>query len=224
MCGRFAFYSPREAVLAVFGVELPFDVVPHYNYAPTQLVAAVRAGEHGEPEGVQLRWGLLPFWAKDAGIGNRMINARAETLAEKPAYRNAFRKRRCVILANGFYEWKALPGGKAPHWIAPRDGQPIAFAGLWARWEKGETPLETCTIVTTSANRGLREIHERMPVIIPPEALRAWVDPGQTVDVLTKLLQPAPEDFLTAHEVSRAVNRPANDGPELLSPAQSHTP
>ncbi len=224
MCGRFAFYSPREAVLAVFGIELPFDVVPHYNYAPTQLVAAVRAGEYGEPEGVQLRWGLVPFWAKDAAIGNRMINARAETLAEKPAYRNAFRKRRCVILANGFYEWKALPGGKAPHWIAPRDGQPIAFAGLWERWEKGETPLETCTIVTTSANRGLREIHERMPVIIPPEALRAWVDPGQPVEVLTKLLQPAPEDFLTAHEVSRAVNRPANDGPELLSPAQSHAP
>lgn len=219
MCGRFAFYSPKEAVLAVFGVELPFDIAPHYNYAPTQLVAAIRAGEGGQPEGVRLRWGLVPSWAKDLAIGNRMINARAETLAEKPAFRTAFRRRRCVVLANGFYEWQKAGSGKLPHWIAPADGKPIAFAGLWERWEKGEAPLETCTIITTGANRALQAIHERMPVIIPPGAVRAWLDPGQPAEVLAQLLQPAPEDLLAFHPVSRAVNSPAQDGPGLIEPA-----
>jgi putative SOS response-associated peptidase YedK len=218
MCGRFAFYSPKEAVLAVFGVELPFDVVPHWNYAPTQLLAALRAGEGGSPEGVRLRWGLVPSWAKEPAIGNRMINARAETIAEKPAYRNAFRRRRCVVLANGFYEWQKAGSGKIPHWIAPRDGGPIAFAGLWERWEKGEAPLETCTIVTTAANEALRHVHDRMPVILPPDAVRAWLEPGAPADVLGALLRPAPEDLLAFHPVSRAVNSPAHDGPGLIEP------
>jgi putative SOS response-associated peptidase YedK len=217
MCGRFAFYSPREAVLAVFGVELPFDVLPRYNVAPSQLVAAIRAGATGEPEGAQLRWGLVPFWAKDPAIGNRMINARAETLADKPAFRNAWRKRRCVILANGFYEWRKVGAGKIPYYIARDDGQPIAFAGLWERWEKSEAPLETCTIITTNANRALRDIHDRMPVILPPDVLRAWLDPGQPPEVLGRLLQPAPEELLATREVSRAVNSPAHEGPELIA-------
>jgi putative SOS response-associated peptidase YedK len=217
MCGRFAFYSPREAVLAVFGVELPFDVLPRYNVAPSQLVAAIRAGATGEPEGAQLRWGLVPFWAKDPAIGNRMINARAETLADKPAFRNAWRKRRCVILANGFYEWRKVGAGKIPYYIARDDGQPIAFAGLWERWEKSEAPLETCTIITTNANRTLRDIHDRMPVILPPDVLRAWLDPGQPPEVLGRLLQPAPEELLATREVSRAVNSPAHEGPELIA-------
>lgn len=217
MCGRFAFYSPREAVLAVFGVELPFDVEPHYNVAPTQMVAAIRAGADGEPEGVRLRWGLVPFWAKDPSIGHRMINARAETLAEKPAFRNALRRRRCLVLANGFYEWRKDAGGKTPYYAAPPDGRPIAFAGLWERWDKGEQPLETCTIITTSANRPLRDIHERMPVILPPDALRAWVDATQPLAAIEALLRPAPDDLLRLREVSRAVNSPARDGPDLIA-------
>ena len=217
MCGRFAFYSPREAVLAVFGVQFPFELEPRYNIAPTQMVAAIRSVASGTPEGVALRWGLVPSWAKDAAIGNRMINARAETLAEKPSFRNAWKKRRCVILANGFYEWRKQTTGKTPYYIATRDERPIAFAGLWERWDKGDSPLETCTIITTSANRALRELHDRMPVILPPDALRVWVDPGQPLEVVERLLQPAAEDLLTFHEVSRAVNSPAHEGAELIA-------
>lgn len=217
MCGRFAFYSPREAVLAVFGVELAFEITPHYNVAPSQIVAAIRAGDHGEPQGAQLRWGLVPFWARDAAIGNRMINARAETLAGKPAFRTAWRRRRCLILANGFYEWRTTPSGKTPFFISRADEQPIGFAGLWDRWEKGPAPLETCTIITTDANRILRDIHDRMPVVLPPEALRTWLDPGTPPARLAALLQPAPDALLTAREVSRAVNSPAHDGPELIA-------
>jgi putative SOS response-associated peptidase YedK len=216
MCGRFAFYSPKEAVLDVFGVELPFDPAPHYNVAPTQLVAAIRAGRNGL-EGAELRWGLVPFWAKDPSIGNRLINARAETLAEKPAFREAFQRRRCAILASGFYEWRKSPSGRTPYFIAPRDGRPIAFAGLWERWRQGDRQLETCTIVTTDANRALHDLHERMPVILSAEAVRVWVDPQQPVEAVAGLLRPAPEEQLAFHAVSRAVNSPANEGEELIA-------
>lgn len=220
MCGRFAFYSPKEAVLAVFGVELPFDLAPHYNVAPTQLVTALRASPTGGLEGTQLRWGLVPFWARDPSIGNRLINARAETLATKPAFRNALRRRRCVILASGFYEWRRHGAGKTPYYIAPRDGRPLAFAGLWERWEHGETPLETCTIITTDASRTLHELHERMPVILPPAAVAVWLDPGQSTASLQPLLRPAPDEMLGFHPVSRAVNSPANDGSDLIATAE----
>lgn len=217
MCGRFAFYSPREAVLAVFGVELPFEPEPRYNVAPTQTVVAIRAGAEGEPEGVVLRWGLVPFWARDPAIGNRLINARAESLAEKPSFRAAWRKRRCVILASGFYEWRRQGPGKTPYYIARPDERPIGFAGLWERWDKGEAPLETCTIITTAANRTLSDIHDRMPVILPPDVLRIWVDPGQPHEVLERLLRPAPDELLATREVSRAVNSPAHEGAELIA-------
>jgi putative SOS response-associated peptidase YedK len=216
MCGRFAFYSPREAVRAVFGVELPFDPAPHYNVAPTQVVAAIRAGPSG-PEGVQLRWGLVPYWARDVAIGNRLINARAESLGDRPAFRDAFRRRRCVVLASGFYEWRREATGRTPHYVAPRHGQPLAFAGLWERWERGAAPLETCTIITTEASRALATLHERMPVILPPEALGEWLDPRQPAAALARLLRPAPEDLLVFHPVSRAVNSPAQEGPGLIA-------
>lgn len=217
MCGRFAFYSPREAVRDLFGVEFPEAFAPRYNIAPTQDVAAIRGTAAGAPEPAILRWGLIPSWAKDAAIGNRMINARAETLAEKPAFRNAFRRRRCVILATGFYEWRKTERGKTPFYIATPDDRPIAFAGLWERWEKGERPLETCTIITTDANRALRELHDRMPVILSPEATRQWLAPGTGDAALAGLLRPAPESLLTCREVSRAVNSPAHEGPELIA-------
>ena len=231
MCGRFAFYSPREAVLAVFGVSLPFDPEPHYNIAPTQIVAAIRAGAGRRPEGAALRWGLVPFWAQDPAIGNRLINARAETLAERPAFREAWRTRRCLILANGFYEWRSekqasggRQRGRRPHYVTTPDRRPIAFAGLWERWHKGGAPLETCTIITTEASRLVRELHNRMPVILPPHALQLWIDPSQPVEVLERLLQPAPDDLLVFHEVSRAVNSPANEGPELIAAASVTVP
>lgn len=222
MCGRFAFHSPREAVLAAFGVQFPFDLEPRYNIAPSQQVAAIRRAGDGAAEGVSLRWGLVPFWAREPGIGNRLVNARAETLAAKPAFRNALRRRRCVILASGFYEWRSAgKGPKTPCYIAPHDGRPMAFAGLWERWEKGEAPLETCTIITTDANRSLRAIHDRMPVILAPDALRLWLDPAQPPESLGSLLAPAPEDLLASHEVGRAVNSPAHEGPELIRPLEA---
>jgi putative SOS response-associated peptidase YedK len=216
MCGRFAFYSPREAVLAVFGVEFPQDFAPRYNIAPTQDVAAIRCDAHGARQPAMLRWGLIPSWARDPAIGNRMINARGETLAEKPAFRSAFRRRRCLVLASGFYEWRGTDRGKQPYYIAAADGRPIAFAGLWERWEKGERPVETCTIVTTGANRVLRELHDRMPVILAPEAAIEWLAQDAPAERLAGLLQPAADELLAARPVSRAVNSPAHEGPELI--------
>ena len=216
MCGRFAFYSPREAVLEVFGVGFPEQLAPRYNIAPTQDVAAIRSDAHGEPQAAILRWGLIPSWAKDPAIGNRMINARAETLAEKPAFRSAFRRRRCLVLASGFYEWRTTGRGKQPYYITTGDERPIAFAGLWERWDKGERPLETCTIITTGANRMLSELHDRMPVILPPESALQWLAPDAPVERLTGLLRPAADELLAARPVSRAVNSPAHEGPELI--------
>lgn len=218
MCGRFAFYSPRQAVQDTFGVSLPFEVVPRYNVAPTQPVVALRAAAGGAIEGVQLRWGLVPFWARDPGIGNRLINARAETLGGKPAFRDALRRRRCAVLASGFYEWRRDTTGRTPFYIAAADGRPLAFAGLWERWERGEAPLETCTLVTTEANGAMRALHERMPVILAPQAVAAWLAPGQPLPTLAALLRPAPEDLLTWHEVGRAENNPAHDGADLIRP------
>jgi putative SOS response-associated peptidase YedK len=206
-------------VLAVFGVELPFDPEPRYNIAPTQLVAAIRNGTDGNPEGVRLRWGLVPFWAREPSIGNRMINARADTIAGKAAFRDAWRKRRCVILASGFYEWRKQGGGKSPYFIAPPDGRPLAFAGLWEHWDGEGGPLETCTIITTDASRALADLHDRMPVVLPPDALRAWLNPSAAPDALHALLRPAPDEALAFHEVSRAVNSPAHEGPGLIDRA-----
>jgi putative SOS response-associated peptidase YedK len=218
VCGRFAFFSPKEAVLAVFGVELPFEPEPRYNIAPTQYVVALRAGRSG-PEGVRLRWGLVPFWARDAAIGNRLINARVESLDDRPAFREAYRRRRCLVLASGFYEWRRAGSVRIPHYIAPPDGRPIAFAGLWERWAGAAEPLETCTIVTTQATPALRDLHDRMPLILAPEAARTWLDPGQPAEVLATLLREAPGVELAFHPVSRAVNSPANEGPALVEPA-----
>jgi putative SOS response-associated peptidase YedK len=144
MCGRYAFYSPDEAVTRLFSVEFSGPIEPHYNIAPTQWVPAIRSTD-GVREGTMLKWGLVPFWAKDIKIGNRMINARAETVAEKPAYRNAYKRRRCLVLADGFYEWQPGAGGKTPWFISQRSGEPFAMAGLWERWDKGDDgPLDTC--------------------------------------------------------------------------------
>ena len=217
MCGRFAFYSPKEAVEQLFGVEVPGLLEPHYNIAPSQHVAAIRNSEKGAREFVMLRWGLVPSWAKELAIGNHMINARAESLADKPAFRVAYRRRRCAVLASGFYEWRAISSGKTPYFISAADGQPIAFAGLWERWEKTAHPIESCTIITTGANPGLRPLHDRMPVILGIEELGSWLDAGTAEAELRAMLHSAPEGLLNFREVSRAVNNPKNDGPELIA-------
>ncbi len=200
--------------------------MPRANIAPTQEVAAVRLGDDGARHFVSLRWGLIPSWAKDASFGAKTINARGETLAEKPAFCDAFRHRRCLIAADGFYEWKTEAGAKQPYRIARDDGAPFGFAGLWARWDKAPdgAPLETCSIVTTDANELLRAIHHRMPVILDPADFTAWLDPGTSPAEAQALLRPCPPDRLVAYRVSRRVNKVANDDLSLIGPLGDDAP
>ncbi len=231
MCGRYSLTTPMEAVRQLFDFPERPNLAMRVNIAPSQDVAAVRRGEEGVGQGsgtgrhfVWLRWGLIPSWAKEPGIGNRMINARAETLAEKPAFRAAFRRRRCLIPADGFYEWQTERGRKQPYRIALASGAPFAFAGLWERWEgpKGgvgaEGAVESCTIVTTEANARLRTLHHRMPVILAPEAYDLWLDPATPGAQVQALLRPAPSEWFTAYRVSPKINSPANDDPALIEP------
>ncbi len=223
MCGRYTLTTPLEGLRAVFLFEESFNLAARYNIAPTQEVPAVRRGpEDGERHLALLRWGLIPSWAKEASIGSRMINARAESVAEKPAYRTAFRRRRCLIPADGFYEWQARPSGpKQPYLIAPAAGGPFAFAGLWESWtDKAEDKtVESFTILTTVANRRLADIHHRMPVILAPADHDAWLDPASGADALLALLRPAPDQDFVATPVSTRVNAVRNDDPSLIEPA-----
>jgi putative SOS response-associated peptidase YedK len=222
VCGRYAFFSPAEAVRRVFDLpELPL-LEPRYNIAPTQSVPAVRAGEEGRRAFVSLHWGLVPRWAKERAIGNRMINARAESVAEKPSFRDAFRKRRCLVLADGWYEWQVAPGGKQPWFVRMKDARPFAFAGLWERWKDPADGalLESCTIVTTDASASIRKIHERMPVVLAAQDWDRWLDPAYSeADNLQQLLKPFDPGSLEAWPVSRRVNTPKNEGAELIERA-----
>lgn len=217
MCGRFAFYSPSEATAALFGVTTSTEVVPRYNIAPTQFVAAVRRGEQNTPELAMLRWGLVPFWAKDPSIGNRMINARSETVAEKPSFRSAYRKRRCLILADGFYEWRKAADGKTPYFISRADGSPFAFAGLWESWssEDSDESLESTAIITAAASDFMAQLHQRMPVVIHPDLADRWLDGDP--ELLTEVIENSPE--FRAWPVDRRVNNARNEGAELIDRA-----
>jgi len=219
MCGRFTLVAEKRILDMLFGLELRLDLQPRFNIAPSQDILAVRrsAGEN-EKEFVHLRWGLVPFWAKDSSIGSRMINARAETAPGKPSFRDAFKKRRLLIPASGFYEWKKEQDGKQPYYVCREDGDPFAFAGLWERWDKGDKPLETCTILTTEPNSLLAPIHNRMPVIVSPQNFNWWLDPQTDSAGLNALLQPYPPGELTMYPVSRQVNKPSNDNPDLIKP------
>lgn len=214
VCGRFAFYSPAEATAALFNVIADAEFAPRYNVAPTQDIAALRPGSAGGVELAELRWGLVPFWAKDPAIGNRMINARAETVAEKPAFRSAFRRRRCAILADGFYEWVRQDDSKQPYFIGRQDNQTMAFAGLWEEWTDKETGehLQTATVVTTAANEFMHGLHQRMPVILTPENVTDWVASAESSPLDFAAQSPA----LAAWPVSRKVNSPANDEESLI--------
>lgn len=220
MCGRFFIalkYDDLETAFPEF--EPPREWQPRYNIAPTQPVPVV--ANDGQPYITFFQWGLVPSWAKDPSIGNRMINARAETLAEKPSFRAAYRRRRCLILADGFYEWRAEPGqrAKTPLAIRLRSGAPFAFAGLWEVWRPDDTPLLTCTIITTEPNALMAPIHDRMPVILPRSAYATWLDPAErSPHDLQHLLTPYPAEEMLAYPVSTLVNNPANDVPECIAP------
>jgi len=219
MCGRFALHHPAGEITARFGIEqVALELSPRFNIAPSQPVAIIRQRQHRTLE--ECKWGLVPVWAKDPAIGNRLINARAETLSEKPAYRAAFRYRRCLIPASGFYEWKKEGKNRIPTYIYLKESPPFALAGLWEEWRTPEGDLlPTCTIVTTQANPFMAPIHSRMPLILAPDQEPLWLDPQvQDPARLAPLLQPYPPEEMAAHPVSRQVNTATFDNPACILP------
>lgn len=223
MCGRFVLTAPGRMVAEEFMLDHEPDMQERYNIAPTQYVAAVRipTKEAGR-ELAFLRWGLIPFWAKDEKIGYRTINARSETVESKPAFRAAFKYRRCLIPATGFFEWKRVNGKKKqPLFIRMKGEALFALAGLWESWENPEgLVIESCAILTTDANELLQEIHDRMPVILPKEAYEQWLDPAlQKADKLKPILEPYSSEAMETYPVSEYVNKPQNTGPECIEPA-----
>ena len=222
MCGRFTLAADTTTLTETFpGFEALEGHPARYNIAPTQDIAVIP--NTGEKKIEFFHWGLIPSWAKDPKIGNRMINARSETLAEKPSFRAAYKRRRCLILADGYYEWKKEPESrlKTPVYIRMESGKPFALAGLWERWHPSESdaPLHSCTIITCPPNPLLAKIHHRMPVILPPEAYDQWLNPlEQPPNNLNALLTSYPDEEMEAYAVSRFVNQPKNDSPECISP------
>lgn len=218
MCGRYSLTSPPEAMVRLFGLDAAPNWPARYNIAPTQMAPVVLASGGGR-RATTMRWGLVPSWAKDISIGARMINARAETVAEKPSFRAAFRKRRCLVPADGFYEWTGKKGAKQPYSIRPADGVPFAFAGLWEAWRPAnDEPVESFTIVTTEAGPSIAAIHHRMPVVVPAGAFDAWLDAASTPEALHEVIAQASETEFVATAVSRHVNDVRNDDPACIEP------
>jgi putative SOS response-associated peptidase YedK len=220
MCGRFTLFLDAETLQDEFGLaEVQPEYGPHYNLAPTQPVAVITNAQNRRMD--FMRWGLVPYWAKDPSIGSKMINARSETIQEKPSFKNAFQKRRCLIPADGFYEWlRGVPGKSTstPFYFHLANRGPFAFAGLWEFWKSPEgEELRTCTIITTSANELVAKVHERMPVILTGDNMNAWLLPAPS-DQLMALLKPYPPELMASYPVSRAVNSPDRDSPELVAP------
>ncbi len=220
MCGRYSLAAPDPAALrARFGLHEEFEIRPRFNVAPGSEVLAVLGGE-GEPEGALLRWGLVPHWAEKMSGGRPLINARAETVSSKPAFRDAFRRHRCLVIADGFYEWQPTGTGKQPYWIARADHAPFAFAGLWAPpADPAPGALATCAILTTTANEVVAPIHARMPVILEPGAEGLWLAPTDDPGSLLSCLGPFPAHLTAARPVSRAVNDARCDDERCIGPA-----
>ena len=219
MCGRFALFTASDRLAQQFSARLDAGLPPRYNIAPTQAVLALRDDGDGDRTLNALHWGLIPHWAKDRAIGNKMINARSETAHEKPAFRDAFRKRRCLIAADSFYEWQRSKTAKQPFYIGMKDRQPFCFAGLWAEWRDGEQTITSCTILTTEAGAAFKPIHHRMPIILPEDRYDDWLNPAsQQVEPLQKLLEPLAEDRLDSWPVSTHVNNPRHDDPSCIEP------
>jgi putative SOS response-associated peptidase YedK len=220
MCGRFALTSSAETVAEQFSLEQPPLLAPRYNIAPTQPVAAIRLSPHtGKRELALFSWGLIPSWAKDIKMGAKLINARSETVAEKPSFRASFKRRRCLIPADGFYEWKKDGKQKQPMYMHAINGRLWALAGLWETWIGAEgSEIDSCTILTTTPNELMESIHDRMPVILEPEDYDLWLKPGPNPDQGLHLLRPYPAEKMHAYPVSSWVNAPQNDGPRCIAP------
>lgn len=218
MCGRFSLTVGIERLQSLFGFVYAGNIAPRFNIAPSQEVLTVIETE-GKRIGKLMKWGLVLYWANDPKIGWKMINARAETVDEKASFRRALKRRRCLILADGFYEWKKEGTKKIPYRFTLRNEQPFAFAGLWETWDKRDETLYTCTIITTKANELISTIHDRMPVILPREWQDAWLDPKlEDADYLKSLLQPYPAEEMKMYEVSTIVNSPKNDVADCIKP------
>ena len=225
MCGRFTQQLTGGEIHDLYGATqptLPMELPPRYNGAPTQDFAACRLDETGRRVVTRLRWGLVPFWAKDVGIGARLINARVETVSDKPAYRAAFRARRCLVPANGWFEWQRAGRGKQPWFVALADGSPVSFAALWGRWDKAGDRLETFTIITTEACTSLVDIHHRQPAIIPPDRVADWLDPASRPAQLLELAREPYAGPFEKRPLSTRVNSIANNDAAILTPARLH--
>jgi len=222
MCGRISQTASYGELTEWFDLARGFELDPRYNIAPSRDVAVVRLEEDGRSL-VLLHWGLIPFWADDSRIGYRTINARAETAHKSPAYRAAFRARRCLIPADGFYEWDKKGGSRQPYYIRRADGKAMALAGLWEHWEskEGNEVIESCTILTTEASEPVATLHDRMPVILETEDFAAWLDPDEhRVERLRELLQPAAPGVLEMYSVSSYVNKAGNEGERCIEPIE----
>ncbi|MDO8541688.1 MAG: SOS response-associated peptidase [Opitutaceae bacterium] len=222
MCGRYVLKrKDLEALLQHFGIRSLEEFHSRYNIAPTTIVPAIRTSAEGGREAVPLRWGLVPSWAKDPAGGARLCNARAEGIAAKPAFRHAFRKKRCLVPASGFYEWQTLGRTKLPWYFSRRDEQPFVFAGLWESWRSpAGTELETCSLITTDANPVVGQIHDRMPVILAGSGVEEWINPEhEEPEKLLPLLRPFPAEEMSGRPVNPQVNSVATEGPECLEPA-----
>ena len=228
MCGRFTHRLSWEQIHGLYQLtprsdprQSDLELKPRYNVAPTDVMPVCRLDRRGQREIAMLRWGLIPYWAADPKIGYKTINARAETVATAPAFRSAFRNRRGLIPASGFFEWKKQPDGrKQPYLIEMRDGSPFSFAGLWERWNKGEAPVETFTIITGAPNALTAELHDRMPVILDPADYEAWLT-ARDLSVPQALLQPFPSQLMVAYPISTKINDVKNDTPEVIEPLRS---
>lgn len=223
MCGRFTLSVFPEVLTQIFEVEKIPDFKPQYNIAPTQMVLVVLYNSEGNKRKIQrLRWGLIPSWAKDQSMGAKLINARAETVAEKPAFRRAFKRQRCLVVADGFYEWQQQDGKKQPYYFRLSNGKPFGFAGLWEEWQSSEQErIKSCTILTTQANELLQMVHDRMPVILQQENYDLWLDPQvHDVELLQPLLRPYPSEAMTSYPVTTLVNSPRNNSAECITPVK----
>lgn len=221
MCGRYTLATPEPSLAELLDLSTEPSLEPRYNIAPTQPVLVLRASPLRPVRELELlRWGLIPSWAKDPAIAARMINARSETAPDKPAFRSAFRHRRCLLPADGFYEWQRTGRSKRPHYVRMKDGRPFVFAGLWERWEGPDgTVIETCTVLTTIPNELIEPLHNRMPVILRPEDFALWLDPDvKDPAPIRPLLRPYEPDEMFAYPVSTRVNSPRNDDPKCIEP------
>ncbi|HAQ08365.1 MAG TPA: hypothetical protein DCR24_12915 [Bacillus bacterium] len=223
MCGRFSLFEPIDSLTDQFNFEFFEDLDARYNIAPGQdILTVIDSGNSNRREGVRMRWGLIPFWADDEKIGYKMINARAETIDEKASFKSALKKRRCLILADGFYEWKKDGETKQPYRFGLKSKKPFALAGIWENWSKNGKSITSCTIITTEPNKMTRKVHDRMPVILPEDKIDVWLNPAiDESSELKKLLVPLQAEKMESYQVSTAINSARNEGEELILPINS---